>query len=76
MSDRITVIDGHAHLDGLGDLDSALVEAKEEGVAAIIGVGMGMSPTGKFSPLPNRAPDLCFPQKKRSAPSAHSGCTW
>jgi TatD DNase family protein len=61
MNDRISVIDGHAHLDGLEDLESALVEAKEEGVAAIIGVGMGIESKRKILAIAEQHPGFVLP---------------
>ena len=61
MNDRISVIDGHAHLDGLEDLESALVEAKEEGVAAIIGVGMGIESNRKILAIAEQHPGFVLP---------------
>ncbi len=58
---RVSVIDGHAHLDGLEDLEKALVEAKKEGVAAIIGVGMGRESNEKILSIAEKYPGFVLP---------------
>lgn len=48
MSEKITLIDGHAHLDLLDDLSGSLEEARESGVDGIIAVGMGIDSNRKI----------------------------
>lgn len=58
---RVSVIDGHAHLDGLEDLEAALVEARKEEVAAIIGVGMGRESNKKILAIAEQYPGFVLP---------------
>ncbi len=48
MSEKISLIDGHAHLDLLDDLSRSLEEAKEAGVGGIVAVGMGIESNRKI----------------------------
>jgi TatD DNase family protein len=42
MSEKIPLVDGHAHLDELDDLSQILLEARASGVVGIIAVGMDL----------------------------------
>jgi TatD DNase family protein len=45
---QLRLVDGHAHLDDLIDLPTSLQDAKEAGVAGIIGVGMDIESNTKI----------------------------
>ncbi len=52
----LKVIDTHAHLDELEDLESALAKAKEVGVAAIIAVGSSQQSNEKVIEISQQYP--------------------
>ncbi len=45
--EKVSLVDVHAHLDGVEDLASSLQEAKEAGVRGIVAVGMGIESNKK-----------------------------
>jgi len=55
------LIDTHAHLDEIEDLEPALNAAREAGVAAIIAVGQGMASNQKVLELAGSYPGFVFP---------------
>jgi TatD DNase family protein len=61
MPDKISLVDGHAHLDELGDLDNALQEARAAGVKTIIGVGSDRESNRKILAIAEANPGFVFP---------------
>jgi TatD DNase family protein len=57
----LNLIDTHAHLDELEDLESALNKAKEAGIEAIIAVGSNTQSNQKVLEICQRYPDLVYP---------------
>ncbi len=57
----MALIDAHAHLDELADLKSALEEAKEAGIIAIVGVGSSLDSNQKTLSMAKANPDYIFP---------------
>jgi TatD DNase family protein len=55
------MIDGHAHLDEIEDIDLALTRAKEAGVQQILGVGMDVGSNLKILRLAARFPEVVLP---------------
>ncbi len=55
------LIDTHAHLDEIADLEPSLAAAREAGVAAIIAVGQGIASNNQVLELAARYPDFVFP---------------
>ena len=55
------MIDGHAHLDEVEDLETALDEARNRGVSAVIGVGMGMESNRRIIEISEEYPGFVFP---------------
>jgi TatD DNase family protein len=58
---KISLIDGHAHLDQLEDIDDALREAKTAGVKGIIGVGVNIKSNRKILEIAKRTPGFVYP---------------
>lgn len=56
-----SLVDAHAHLDGIEDLDRALAEAAAAGVGAVVGVGMDLASNRKILEAAARHPGLIFP---------------
>jgi len=61
MTKILPVIDTHAHLDELPDLDEAIKAAKEGGVLAIVAVGQDMTSNQKTLDIAARHPGFVFP---------------
>lgn len=61
MNSHHPIVDGHAHLDELEDLDRELTEAKDLGVTAIIGVGTGVKSNQKILAIAEEHPGYVFP---------------
>ncbi|MBM3166899.1 MAG: TatD family deoxyribonuclease [Chloroflexi bacterium] len=55
------LVDTHAHLDELDDLEAALKAAREAGVAAIIAVGSGQESNQKLIEIHRSHPHLVYP---------------
>jgi TatD DNase family protein len=55
------LVDGHAHLDAVEDLEEALARARRAGIAHIVGVGMELASNRKILALAERHPDLIRP---------------
>jgi len=55
------LIDTHAHLDEIKDLEGALSRAREKGIQAVIGVGSGLASNEKTLELSERFPGFVFP---------------
>ena len=58
---KVKPIDGHAHLDGLRDLEEDLADARKAGIYAIIGVGMNLSSNQKIMEIAGKHPGFVFP---------------
>ncbi len=54
------LVDTHAHLDEIKDIDSALTQAEEAGVEAVIGVGQDLVSNQKIVELAARYPGLVY----------------
>jgi TatD DNase family protein len=57
----LAVIDTHAHLDELPDLEEAIRTAREDGVVAIVAVGQDMASNRKTLEIAARHPGFVFP---------------
>ena len=57
----LKIIDTHAHLDELEELESALSKAAESGIEAIIAVGSNTQSNQKVLDICQRYPDLVYP---------------
>jgi TatD DNase family protein len=57
----VKLIDTHAHLDEIDDLERALMRAKEAGVRAIIGVGMDLASNEKMLMIASRYAGFVYP---------------
>lgn len=57
----MNLIDTHAHLDEIDDLEGALARAKEAGVRAIIGVGMDLASNKKILMIASRYSGFVYP---------------
>jgi TatD DNase family protein len=55
------LIDTHAHLDEIIDIDGAIQRARESGVQAIVGVGSDLQSNEKILHLATRYPKYVFP---------------
>jgi TatD DNase family protein len=55
------LIDTHAHLDEIEDLEAALTAAREAGVTAIIAVGQGVASNNKVLEIAARYPGFVYP---------------
>ncbi len=55
------LIDTHAHLEEIEDIQGALERARESGVRAIVGVGSDLDSNKKLLNLANRYPGYVFP---------------
>jgi TatD DNase family protein len=55
------VIDGHAHLNEIGDIDGALARAQEAGITGIVAVGMDVASNQATLELHRRFPHLVYP---------------
>ena len=56
-----TLIDGHAHLNEIEDIDAAISSAREAGVGAIIGVGMDIESNRATLDIAARFPGIVYP---------------
>jgi TatD DNase family protein len=54
------LIDTHAHLDEIEDVDSALERARQAGVEAVIGVGQDLASNQKIVELASRYPGVVY----------------
>jgi len=61
LLDNSILVDTHAHLEQLADIDGALKRARAAGVAAIVGVGMNLASNQRMLELANRHPDFVYP---------------
>lgn len=57
----LKVIDTHAHLDEIEDLEAALDRAREAGVVAIIAVGSNQETNQKIMDMSQQYPDIIYP---------------
>jgi TatD DNase family protein len=57
----LKLIDTHAHLDEIADLEGAIRRAKESGVQAIVGVGSDLQSNEKILHLTAQYPNYVFP---------------
>ena len=55
------LIDTHAHLDEIKDIDGALCRAKEAGIRAVIGLGSDFASNKRIMELSGRYPGYVFP---------------
>ncbi len=55
------LIDTHAHLDEIPDIDGAIQRARDSGVKAIVGVGSDLQSNKKILHLAARYPKFVFP---------------
>ena len=55
------MIDGHAHLDELEDIDLAMARAKEVGLRYIVGVGMDTESNRKILSIAESFPEVVLP---------------
>ena len=55
------LIDTHAHLDEIKDIDGALCRAKEAGIRAVIGLGSDFASNKRIIELSGRYPGYVFP---------------
>jgi TatD DNase family protein len=55
------LIDTHAHVDEIEDIEGALVRAEQSGVRAVVGVGSGLESNRKILNLADRHPKLILP---------------
>ena len=58
---RFPLIDSHAHLDEVEDIDRALLRAREKGVAAVVGVGMDSASNRRILEIAAAHPGLVYP---------------
>jgi len=59
--EKISLVDGHAHLDELEDLSKSMREAKEAGVVGVIGVGMDIESNKKILKIAERNDGYVYP---------------
>lgn len=55
------IIDTHAHLDEIEELDRVILQAKEAGLEAIIAVGQGIESNQKILEIAAQYPGFVFP---------------
>ncbi len=55
------IIDTHAHLDEIDDLDTALATARKAGLAAVVAVGSGLASNRKVLQIAARYPGFVYP---------------
>lgn len=58
---NLPLIDGHAHLNELEDLEKDLKEARRQGISAIIGVGMCLESNRRILAIAEENPRFVFP---------------
>jgi TatD DNase family protein len=58
---KYQLVDTHAHLDEIEDIDRALADAKDAGLVAIIAVGIDIESNRKVLELSERYPDFVYP---------------
>jgi TatD DNase family protein len=56
-----SLIDTHAHLDEIENIEAVLAQAKEAGLAAIVAVGSDMASNAKVLEIAARHPDYVYP---------------
>jgi TatD DNase family protein len=61
MSTKLSIIDGHAHLNEIENLESEFKEARRAGVRAIIGVGMEVVSNRRILEIAGEYPGFVFP---------------
>jgi TatD DNase family protein len=61
MSTKLSIIDGHAHINELKNLADELDRAKRAGVKAIIGVGMDIESNRRIMEIAGEYPGFVFP---------------
>jgi TatD DNase family protein len=61
IAEKISLIDVHAHLDQLEDIDYALQEAERAGVKGIIGVGVNKESNRRILEIAEVAPRFVYP---------------
>jgi len=59
--DKITLVDGHAHLDEIEDLEDALREASEAQLKGIVGVGVDRASNEKILKIAEENPGVVYP---------------
>jgi len=57
----LQLIDTHAHLDEIKDIDRALCRAKEAGIRAVMGLGSDLASNKRIMDLSGRYPGYVFP---------------
>ncbi|MBW2056423.1 MAG: TatD family hydrolase [Deltaproteobacteria bacterium] len=57
----LVLIDAHAHLDEIDDLEQSVSQARAVGVAAIVGVGMTLESNRRILAIARKYPGLVFP---------------
>lgn len=57
----LQLIDTHAHLDEIIDIDGALCRAKEAGIQAVVGLGSDLASNKRILDLSGRYPGYVFP---------------
>jgi len=57
----LQLIDTHAHLDEIKDIDGALCRAKEAGIRAVMGLGSDLASNKRIMELSGRYPGYVFP---------------
>lgn len=60
-TEKMALIDGHAHLDEISDLSLSLAEAKEAGVMAVVAVGSNVEANQKVLEMAAANPGYIFP---------------
>jgi len=60
-SKRISLVDGHAHLEGLNDLTESIQEAKAAGVCGVIAVGMDIESNQKVLKIARENKGYIYP---------------
>lgn len=61
MNQDLKLIDGHAHLDELANLEKDLQGARDQGVASVIAVGMSLESNRKTLAIARENPGFVFP---------------
>jgi TatD DNase family protein len=54
-------VDTHAHIDSLADPEAALDRAKDQGVSAVVGLGMDLKSNRRILDLTDARPELVWP---------------
>jgi TatD DNase family protein len=61
MSTKLSIIDGHAHLNEIKNLASEFEKARRVGVKAVIGVGMDVESNRRILEIAGKYPGFVFP---------------